>query len=149
MQYKIFYSLLTAPQTVSNTTLKWPGCNGVHITCNTSNAYHLQHVMCHVVRRDSSAIKFDRVEIAFIWAYFIGWNHWRSFRWMVVVLSPQFIHSLPTCGAMHDIQVNTSSCLACHQYCSVGLNLLWGLNVQAFNTFSEVHCFIIISTLEL
>ena len=24
------------------------------------------HVMCHLVRRDSSAIKFDRVEIAFI-----------------------------------------------------------------------------------
>ena len=30
-------------------------------------------VTCHLVRRDSSAIKFDRVEIAFIWAYFVGW----------------------------------------------------------------------------
>ena len=30
------------------------------------------HVTCHLVRRDSSDIKFDRVEIAFIWAYFIG-----------------------------------------------------------------------------
>ena len=30
-------------------------------------------VTCHLVRRDSSAIKLDRVEIAFIWAYFIGW----------------------------------------------------------------------------
>ena len=28
------------------------------------------HVTCHLVRRDSSAIKFDRVEIAFIWALF-------------------------------------------------------------------------------
>ena len=32
---------------------------------NTSGASYVQHV-CHVVRRDSSAIKFDRVEIAFI-----------------------------------------------------------------------------------
>ena len=31
----------------------------VFITCKC-------HVACHVVRRDSSAIKFDRVEIAFI-----------------------------------------------------------------------------------
>ena len=28
------------------------------------------HFVCHVVRRDSSAIKFDRVEIAFILALF-------------------------------------------------------------------------------
>ena len=49
-------------------------------------ANHVQHieclsratcrVACHVVRRDSSAIKFDRVEIAFIWAVFYGLNHW-------------------------------------------------------------------------
>ena len=36
------------------------------ITCSTQSAYHVQHVVCHVVRRDSSAITFDRVEIAFI-----------------------------------------------------------------------------------
>ena len=30
-------------------------------------------VTCHLVRRDSSAIKCDRIEIAFIWAYFVGW----------------------------------------------------------------------------
>ena len=42
-------------------TLKWPGRSHVQITCNTSSAYHVQHVVCHVVRRDSSAIKFDRV----------------------------------------------------------------------------------------
>ena len=28
-------------------TLKWPGCNRVQITCNTSNAYHVQ-VSCYV-----------------------------------------------------------------------------------------------------
>ena len=47
-------------------TLKWPRRNRVQITCNTSSANHVQHVMCHLVRRDSSATKFDRVEIAFI-----------------------------------------------------------------------------------
>ena len=33
------------------------------------------HVTCHLVRRDSSATKFDRVEIAFIWALFCWLNH--------------------------------------------------------------------------
>ena len=34
-----------------------------------------RHVTCHLIRRDSSAIKFDRVEIAFIWASFYWLNH--------------------------------------------------------------------------
>ena len=38
-------------------TPKWPGRNRVQITRNTWNAYRVQHV----VRRDSSAIKFDSV----------------------------------------------------------------------------------------
>ena len=42
------------------------------ITCNTSSPYHVQYIVCHAVRRNSSAIKFDRVEIAFILALF----HW-------------------------------------------------------------------------
>ena len=33
------------------------------------------HVTCHLVRSDSSAIKFARVEIAFIWALFYWLNH--------------------------------------------------------------------------
>ena len=47
--------------TVANTYSHLPGRNCVQITCNTTNAYHVQRVTCHVVRRDSSAIKFDRV----------------------------------------------------------------------------------------
>ena len=62
--------------------LKWPGCNvsstysqvawlqSLRITYSRSSAYHVQYVMCHLMRRDSSAIKFDRVEIAFILALF-------------------------------------------------------------------------------
>ena len=40
------------------------------ITCNTSSAYHVQCVVCHLVRRDGLAVTFDRVEIAFILALF-------------------------------------------------------------------------------
>ena len=32
--------------------------------------HHVQHVVCHVVRRGSSAIKFGRAELAFICALF-------------------------------------------------------------------------------
>ena len=46
--------------------LKWPGCSCVQITCNTSSAYHVQPALCCLVQRDSSVVKFDRVEIAFI-----------------------------------------------------------------------------------
>ena len=67
-----FYILLTAPRTVSDTTLKWPGRNRVQITCNTSGAHHVQHVVCYVVRRDSPAIKFDKVKIDLFELYFIG-----------------------------------------------------------------------------
>ena len=49
----------------------------MQITCNTSSVYHAQcHVMCHVVRRDSSAIKFDRIEIAFVVALFYWLNYY-------------------------------------------------------------------------
>ena len=48
----------------------------MQITCNTSSAHHVQHVVCHVVRRGSSAIKFDRVEITFILALLHCLNHY-------------------------------------------------------------------------
>ena len=46
-------------------TLKWPESNRVQITCNISSDYHVQQVVCYLVRRNSSAVKFDRVEFAF------------------------------------------------------------------------------------
>ena len=55
-------------------TLKWLGRNWVQIMCNTSSACYVQGVVCHMVRRNSSAIKFDRVEIAFILALFYWLN---------------------------------------------------------------------------
>ena len=50
-------------------TLKWPGFSRVQITCNTSGTHHMH--MCHVVRRDGSAIKFDKVWIAYLWVLFL------------------------------------------------------------------------------
>ena len=47
-------------------TLKWPRHNRVKSTFNTWRAYHVQHVVCHLEQRDSSAVKFDRVEITFV-----------------------------------------------------------------------------------
>ena len=38
------------------------------------------HVTCHLVRRDSSAIKSDRIEITFIWALFYCLNHYTDER---------------------------------------------------------------------
>ena len=39
--------------------------------CSSSGANHVQHVVSHAVERDSSAIKFGRVEITFILALFL------------------------------------------------------------------------------
>ena len=51
-------------------TFGWPERSGVQMTCNTLSTYHVLRAMCHVARRDSSAVKFDRVEIAFNLALF-------------------------------------------------------------------------------
>ena len=62
-----FFTISSLHRKLSPTrTLKWPRHNRVKITCNTLSAYHVQRVVCHLVRRDSSAIKFDTAEIAFI-----------------------------------------------------------------------------------
>ena len=39
----------------------------MQITCNTPSAYHVQHVMSHVVGRVSSAVQFDNAE-HFTWS---------------------------------------------------------------------------------
>ena len=45
-----FYNLLTTPQTVSNSYAQTARAQA---TSNTSSTYHMQRVVCHVVRRDS------------------------------------------------------------------------------------------------
>ena len=64
-----FFTISSLRRELSPTrTLKRPLRNRVQITCNTSSAYHVQHAVCHLVRRDSSAIEFDSVGIALILA---------------------------------------------------------------------------------
>ena len=65
-----FYNLLTAPRTAPTRTQT--GHNHLQITHNKSGAYDVQHAECHIVPRDSLAVMFDRVEIAFILTSF----HW-------------------------------------------------------------------------
>ena len=63
MQFKIFFPI----SSLCTCTLKWLGRNREQISFNMSSAYHMQHVVPRGTK-DSLAIKFDRVEIAFIWA---------------------------------------------------------------------------------
>ena len=74
-----FCNLLTVSWTVSNiyTRVDWAQLCANHMG-------HIERLspvtcVCHVIQRDSSAIKFDRVELAFILALFIGWtsSQWR------------------------------------------------------------------------
>ena len=67
-----FYSLFTAPRTVSNTYAQ--------VARAQSFANHVQHierlsratcVTCNLVRSDSSTMKFDRVEMHFLELCFI------------------------------------------------------------------------------
>ena len=56
-----FYHLLTAPRTVSNTYAQVARAQ----SC-ADHFYHMQPAVCHLIWRDSSAIKFDKVQIIFI-----------------------------------------------------------------------------------
>ena len=83
-RYSRFFTISSQRRELSpaRTLLKWPGRNRVQITCNTSSAHHVQ-VSCYVLLgtgRDSSAIKFDRVEIAFNLSFILlaePLNPWR------------------------------------------------------------------------
>ena len=75
------YNLLAAPRAVSKTyaqVAKCPRHHRVKITSSgTSSAYQVQRVVCHLVRRDSSAFKFDRAKIAFIFTLL----YWPKIQW--------------------------------------------------------------------
>ena len=51
-------------------TLNWPGHIRVQITCNTSSAYHVQHVVLN-----AQLLKLTEFEIAFIAALFYWLDH--------------------------------------------------------------------------
>ena len=45
----------------------------MQIASNALGVYHVQHVLCHVVRRDSSAAEFDRVHF-FVCFHISAWT---------------------------------------------------------------------------
>ena len=55
----------------------------MQITCNTLGAYHVQHVVHHMVGKDSSAPKLERVDTAFILAVF---------HWLKPLTSEEYAH---------------------------------------------------------
>ena len=67
---------------LSRATCHVPHGTKGQLCANTSIACHMQHVMCHMVQRDSSATKSGRVEIAFILALLFSLaetiNLWRK-----------------------------------------------------------------------
>ena len=62
-------------------TLKWPGRNRVQITCNTSSAYNVQHVMLRATWYEGTAQLLSLTEFNshLFELYSIGWtiNRWR------------------------------------------------------------------------
>ena len=70
----LFYNFLTAPRTVSNTyaqVAKGYSCvTDVQTHRGPITFDNVQYAVCYVVRRDSSAVQFDRAEIAFVLAVF-------------------------------------------------------------------------------
>ena len=76
-----FFTISSLRRELSPTrTLKWPRHNRV----KSSSTYHVQRVVCHLVRRDSSAIRIDRVEIAFILAFL----YWLNPLTDIIVFNP-------------------------------------------------------------
>ena len=73
---RYFYNLLTAPRTVSNTYLKWPWRKLVQIKCNTSSAYHVQHVVLRATWYEGTVQLLSLTEFKshLFELYLIGWT---------------------------------------------------------------------------
>ena len=72
---RFFFTISSRRRELSPTrTLKWLGRNRVQITCNTRSAFHVQHVLCHLVLRDSSAISLTEFTSHLFEPHFIGWT---------------------------------------------------------------------------
>ena len=57
-------------------TLKWPGRNHVQITCNTSSAYHVQHVVLRATWYKGTAqlLSLTEFKLHLFELYLIGWT---------------------------------------------------------------------------
>ena len=60
----------------------------------------MQRVVCHLVRGDSSAIKFDRVEMAFILALLYWLKPLTDEGWLTFLCLPPFSHAIESFTAL-------------------------------------------------
>ena len=70
-----FFTISSLRRELSPTrTLKWPGRNRVQITCNTSSAYQVQHVVLHATWYEGTAQLLSLTELKshLFELYFIG-----------------------------------------------------------------------------
>ena len=71
-----FFTISSQRRELSPTrTLKWPRRNRVQITCNTSSAYHVQHVVLRATWYEGTAQLLSLTELKshLFQLYFVGW----------------------------------------------------------------------------
>ena len=71
-----FFAISSLRRELSPTcTLKWPRRNRVQITCNTSSAYHVQHVVLRATWYEGTAqlLSFTKLKPHLFELYFVGW----------------------------------------------------------------------------
>ena len=82
VQFEIFLASSLRREPSPTRTLKWPGLNRVQITCNTSSAYHLKHVVLRTTWCDVTAqlLRLTEFKSRLFELYFIGRtiNWWRK-----------------------------------------------------------------------
>ena len=79
---RFFFRISSLRHELSPTrTLKWPGRKCVQITCNTSSAYHVQHVVLRATRYEGTAqlLRLADLKSHLYKLCFTGWtiNRWR------------------------------------------------------------------------
>ena len=75
-RYSRFFTISSQRHELSPTrTLKWPRRNCVQITCNTSSAYHMQHVVLRATWYEGTAQLLSLTELKshLFELYFVGW----------------------------------------------------------------------------
>ena len=90
----------------------------------------MQHVMCHMVWRDSSAVRFDRVEITFILALFYWLYH-----------QPMKLSTSKTCAAMaaSTVTVILMALLTTHSMAAAHSSQLCWFSHAAFHTVLQAN----------
>ena len=107
-------------------TLKWPGRNRVQITCNTSSAYHLQHVVLRTTwHKETAQLSLTECKLHLFELYLIGWtiNQWRHWLYETGatdqtcnLTQSEISDTGPTSPCIHPI--TPSFWLGCHKNAS-------------------------------